>query len=149
MKIYKGIIKKVPNEKHFEDYNNGKLKMKDVHLKDTIIKMQGENGEFDVLPIKLSYQELDSKGNEMFTFDTETEVYMKSFRQTPTLYATGKELRILCELGELTPVKLVVDEREQEDRIFLNITCIQNQRMGLEESFNKTMSHKPTRGIDV
>lgn len=131
MKMYKGIIKKVPTEKHFEDYENGLIEMSDIRLAQTVVKFQGENGEFEALPIKLSYQDVDENGNEKYTYDSEADVYIKAYKQTPILYATGKEMRILIELGEFNPVKLMVSENEREDKVFLNVECVQNQHMGL------------------
>lgn len=132
MKIYKGIIKKVPKEEHFDEYHKGNLKISEVSLLDTIIKCQSEKGEFELLPIRLSYQEMDSNGNEKYTYDEKADTYLKSYRQTPILYASGKEMRILIELGEFCPVKVVVKESIKDDKSFLNIECIQNQHQGLE-----------------
>lgn len=132
MKMYKGIIKKVPTEKHFEDYSNGKIEIFDVKLKDTIITMQGENGEFEVLPFRLSYMDVDKNGNEKYTYDDESDIYIKSYKQTPILYASGKEMRILLQLDEYSPVKLICSENVKDERTFLNVECVQNQHMGLE-----------------
>ncbi len=132
MKIYKGIIKKVPSDEHFKDYEQGKLELSELSLVDTIKKIEYDNGVFEVLPIRLSYQEVDGNGNEKFIFDDDSDVYVKSYKQTPILEATGKELRILIELGEYSPVKVVVSEHEKNDSIYYNIECIQNQHCGLE-----------------
>ncbi|WOO89479.1 hypothetical protein R2F61_07255 [Mollicutes bacterium LVI A0078] len=131
MKMYKGIIKKVPTAKQFEDYNNGEIEIADVRLVDTIVELDGKGGKFETLPFRLSYQDVDENGNEKYTYDSEAGVYVKAYKQTPILYATGKEMRILLELGEFNPVKLMVSENEREDKVFLNVECVQNQHMGL------------------
>ncbi|WOO87014.1 hypothetical protein RZE82_07840 [Mollicutes bacterium LVI A0039] len=132
MKIYKGIIKKVPSEEHFKEYSEGNLDMSDLRLEDTIIRAKSDKGEFDILPIRLSYREVDKDGNEKYIYDEGADAYIKTYSQTPVLYAHGKEMRILCELGEYSPVKLVVTEEYKDDRTFLNIECVQNQHSGLE-----------------
>lgn len=132
MKIYKGIVKRVPKEEHFKAHEKGLIDMNDVKLIDTIINCSGENGEFEMLPIRLSYQELDSNGNEKFTFEEESGVYLKAYKQTPVLYARGKEMRILIELGEYSPVKIVVSEATKDEKVFYKVECIQNQHCGLE-----------------
>lgn len=131
MRMYKGIIKKVPTAKQFEDYNNGKIEIADVRLVDTIVELDGENGKFEALPFRLSYQDLNENGCEKYTYDSEADVYIKAYKQTPILYATGKEMRILIEMGEYAPVKLMASENEREDKVFLNVECVQNQHMGL------------------
>lgn len=131
MKTYRGIIRKVPTEKHFEQYEKGLIEMTDIKLADTIVKFKGENGEFEALPFRLSYQDLDENGNEKYTYDNEANVYIKAYKKTPILYATGKEMRILIEMGEFAPVKLMASENEREDKTFLNVECVQNQHMGL------------------
>lgn len=132
MKIFKGIIKRVPKEEHFEAYKSGILQMNDVKLIDTIITCQGQKSEFNMLPLRLSYQEIDKMGNEKYTFDSEKQEYFKAYKQTPILYATGKEMRIILELGEFAPVKVVTREEEKDGHTFHVIECVQNQSCGLE-----------------
>lgn len=132
MKIFKGIVKRVPKEEHFEAHENGIIEINEVKLIDTIIKCSGENGEFEMLPIRLSYQELDSNGNEKYTYDEQTDTYIKVYRTTPILYARGKEMRIIIELGDYAPVKVVVSETNSDEKVFYKIECVQNQHCGLE-----------------
>lgn len=132
MKIFKGIIKRVPKDEHFEAYDKGILDMGTVKLIDTLIKCNGAKGEFEMLPIKLSYTEVDQNGNEKYTYNEEQDVYLKSYKQTPVLYARGKELRILIELGEYNPVKIVASESTKDDKTFYKIECVQDQHLGLE-----------------
>lgn len=132
MKIFRGIVKKVPKDEHFEGYEKGILELSELSLIDTIIKCSSDKGEFEMLPIRLSYQEVDGNGNEKYTYDQDTDVYVKSYKQTPIMYARGKELRILIELGEYCPIKVVVNETMKDERIFYNIECVQNQHTGLE-----------------
>ncbi len=132
MKIFKGIVKKVPTDDHFKAYEQGLIEMSELKLIDTIRKYEGENGEFELLPIKLSYQEIDQNGNDKFIFDPDADVYIKSYKSTPTLYAKGKEMRILIELGEYTPVKIAVSEEIKEEKKYYRIVCIQNQHSGME-----------------
>lgn len=132
MKIYKGIVKRVPKEEHFDAHEKGIMDISEVKLIDTVIKCQGEDREFEILPIRLSYQELDKNGNEKYTYDEEKDVYIKAYKQTPILYARGKEMRILVELGEFSPVKVAVTESHKDDKVFYQIECVQNQHCGLE-----------------
>lgn len=132
MKIFKGIVKKVPKDEHFESHQKGIIDITEVKLFDTIIKCNGENGEFEMLPIRLSYQEVDNNGNEKFLYDDKSEAYIKSYKQTPVLYARGKEMRILIELGEYSPVKIIASESESDTGKFYKVECIQNQHCGLE-----------------
>lgn len=132
MKIFKGIVKRVPKEEHFEAYEKGIIDMADVKLIDTVITCKSEKGDFEILPIRLSYSEVDKNGNEKYTYNEVDEVYIKAYKQTPTLYARGKEMRILIELGEFSPVKVAVSEQVQEDKVFYRIECVQSQHMGLE-----------------
>ncbi len=132
MKILRGIIKKVPKEEHFDGHEKGIMELKDLTLADTIIKCNGENGEFEMLPIRLSYQDVDNNGNEKYTYDQASSAYIKNYRQTAIVYARGKEMRILVELGEYSPVKLVVSESIVDERTFYKVECVQNQHCGLE-----------------
>lgn len=132
MKIFKGIIKRVPSDEHFEAYEKGLIEISEVKLIDTIKKCDGEKGEFEILPIRLSYTEVDRNGNEKYTYNEEQDVYLKAYKQTPILYARGKEMRIIIELGEYSPVKVVVSETTKDDKVFYKIECVQNQHMGLE-----------------
>lgn len=132
MKIYKGIIKKVPSEFHFEQYKQGNLDIANLQLLDTVIEKESENGTFQMLPIRLSYVELDRNGNEKYTFNPELDKYEKTYNSTPILYATGKEMRIIIEYGEYCPVKVVVQENTDEEKVFYKIVCVQNQHYGLE-----------------
>lgn len=132
MKIFKGIVKRVPKEEHFEAYDKGILEMSDVKLIDTLIKCNGENGDFELLPIRLSYCEVDKNGNEKFTYDEQNKAYVKAYKQTPILYARGKEKRIIIELGEFSPVKVAVSEQQSEDKVFYRVECVQSQHMGME-----------------
>ncbi len=132
MKIFRGITKKVPNEEQFEAYNKGLIELSEVKLIDTLKMCSGEKNEFEMLPIRLSYQEVDKHGNEKYTYDGDKDMYTKVYKQTPILYAYGKEMRILIELGEYAPVKLVCAEQTRDEKVFYKIECIQNQHMGLE-----------------
>lgn len=131
MKVYKGIIKKVPSEKQFEMYQNGECEIFDLKLLDTIIEKTVNDKNDMVLPIRLSYQDLDNNGNEKYVYDGSADVYIKAYRQTPILYATGKELRILVEYGEYAPVKIVVKEIEYNGKMINVVECVQNQHAGL------------------
>ncbi len=132
MKIFKGIIKRVPKDEHFEAYDKGIIAMNEIKLIDTVIKCNGEKSEFEMLPIRLSYNEVDKNGNEKYTYNEEQDVYLKAYKQTPILYARGKEMRILIELGEFNPVKVVVSETVGEEKTFYKIECVQDQHTGLE-----------------
>ncbi len=133
MKIFKGITKKVPSEEHFKQFNDGTLDLAKLSLIDTIqVVTTSEGSEFQSLPIRLSYQEIDRNGNEKYIYDADAGVYTKSYKQTPILHARAKEMRILIELGEFCPVKVVCEEVLREDKVYYVIVCVQNQHMGLE-----------------
>lgn len=132
MKIYKGIVKKVPSDEQFENHANGEMEISKLSLLDTVRTIETDEGSFESLPIRLSYQDQDQNGNEKYTYDVESNVYVKSYKQTPILYAQGKEMRILIELDEYCPVKVVVREAVKDEKTFYIIVCVQNQHMGLE-----------------
>ncbi len=132
MKIYKGIVKKLPLDTQFEQFKNNEIKLSDLTLADTITVNESGENSFETLAIRLSYQELDKNGNEKYIFDENSQAYIRSYKQTPVLYASGKEMRILVELGEYAPVKIVTEQKQSGEFTYQAIVCVQNQHMGLE-----------------
>lgn len=129
IKIYSGILRKVPTDEHFEQYKKNKLDLKKVKIKDTIREIE-KNGEIiQYIPIKITYSEIDEHGNEKFILNDDGD-FEKVFKYSPILYAYGKEMRILKSLNENHPIKLVVDEINLGEKIVYKIIAIQDQTQG-------------------
>lgn len=134
LKVKTGLIKKVLSDEQFELINKNLLNPKDITLIDTIKTYTNKDGlEVEYIPIRLSSREMDKDGNEKFIFDTTKNEYLTSFAISKTMVAYGKELRILLELGEHHPVKVVVDEIEDGANTKCKIVCIQDQLIGTLE----------------
>ncbi len=133
MKIISGIIKKVLNDEQYKKLINDELKIEDVNLADTVRKKVNDRGDIvEYLPFRLSFREVDNFGNDKFIFNEETGEYKKSFRVTPIIFAYGKEMRILLETEDFNPVKIAVDEYEDEKGVIYRALCVQNQLAGLK-----------------
>jgi len=131
IKIKTGIIQKVLTQEQFKDISEGKLKPQDINLLDTVKNKQLEDGTIvEYLPIKLSYKETDKNGNNKFVEDEKTGEKKLCYEASPTLNAYGKEMRILLDMDEYTPVKVAVQEFQNEDRNSYKVLCIQNQLSG-------------------
>lgn len=128
---FTGILKKVPKAEHFKQYRDGELDLKSLSLEDTVSTIDTQNGDLDTLSVRLTKKEVDEKGNEKFILNEESGEYEPLYVTSPSLSATGKELRILLDLGELVPVKIIANEICVNERTYFNIKCIQDQRLGL------------------
>ncbi len=135
MKVYKGIIKKIPTQSQFEQYHNDEIKLKELNITDTVQKLITKEGiEIEYLNFKLSYKEVDKNGLEKYIYNQETKEYEKIYNSTSVISATGKEMRIILELGEFAPIKIIVNEKEYEgtSKIYYNALCVQNQKSGCQ-----------------
>lgn len=131
MKVLTGVIKKVLTDEQYELIKKDLIVYNDIKMIDTIKKVELENGEFfEYLPIKLSYQDQDHSGNQKYMFDEEKNEYVKSYHTTKVIRATGKEMRILLELNEYAPVKIVYSEISRDNNNYYNVVCVQNQATG-------------------
>lgn len=134
MKIISGIIKKVLNDEQYKKLINNELRIEDVKLADTVRKRINDKGDvIEYLPFRLSYREMDNFGNDKFIFNEDTGEYKKSFRVTPIIFAYGKEMRILLETVDFNPVKIAVEETNDEKGISYRALCVQNQLVGLKK----------------
>lgn len=131
MKVYQGIIKKVPTQIQFEQYAIGDLDLNTVNLIDTVQTYEKGERLIEYINIRLTFKELDNEGNEKYILNGETQEYEKVYKRTPILRAYGKEMRILLEIGEYAPVKIIANEVETEGTYKqYNVICIQDQRTG-------------------
>ncbi len=150
MKIISGIIKKVLNDEQYKKLINDELKIEDVNLADTVRKKINERGDvIEYLPFRLSFREVDNFGNDKFIFNEETGEYKKSFRVTPIIFAYGKEMRILLETEDFNPVKIAVDEYEDEKGTIYRALCVQNQLAGLKKNHDITSEHEDLFASDA
>lgn len=134
MKVISGVIKKVISDEQYELITKGIIKNDEIGLDDTVIINQGELNSVEYLPIKLSYKEVDQKGQEKYTLDEETGEYKVLYKTSPILYAYGKELRILLTLKEYHPIKVCVKQETYNSKTRHKIVVIQDQTLGKIES---------------
>ncbi len=134
MKIETGLINKVLTDEQFENIISGKLNREDVKFNDTIRVYERENKE-DILclPFRISSKDVTTSGDELFVFNQEKEEYTTSYSTTKVMYAYGKEMRILLQLGEYAPVKVTVKETIYNNKPRLVAVCVQDQTSGLIE----------------
>ncbi|MGL4589178.1 MAG: hypothetical protein ACRCUP_02980 [Mycoplasmatales bacterium] len=131
-KIFYGILKKIPTEQQFELSLKKELDLRTVSFVNTIRTTEiSENGDvIEYIPFRVSFRETDKFGNEKFILNEKTNEYEKAFKMSPVVNAYGKEMRIICEMEEYTPVKIVVREKIKGERTFYKLVCIQNQTLG-------------------
>lgn len=130
IKIESGIIKKILTEEQYELINKNLLESKDIVISDTIqsfVKKDGNNVEY--LPIRITKKDVDKDGNEKYVYNKEKNEYVTSYSVSKVLYAYGKEMRIILELGEYHPVKIAYDNDNKTGTC--KILCIQDQSTGL------------------
>jgi hypothetical protein len=130
MEIIQGVIKKVLTEEQFEKISKGELNPKDIQIEETIRIAQKKDGTtFEYLPIRISYQEVNQKGKELFSFNEETQEYQKSYSVSPIIKAYGKEMRTILELGEFSPIKIVIEKDDYNYKLM----CVQDLTTGLAD----------------
>ncbi len=131
MKVKTGICKKVISSEQYELIIKQELDPKKIRLEDTIREFTNKKGEvIQYLPIRLSYKMVDKEGREYYTLNQETQQYQVSYKVSPVINLYSKEMRIVLELGEYSPLKIVFEEQLKEDKIHYRGVCIQNQTMG-------------------
>lgn len=131
MKVITGVIKKVITDEQYELIKQDLLNGNEIKLNETVRRIETDREEsYEYLPIRISYQDVDINGNEKYVYNEEKEEYIKSYVSSPILCATAKEMRILLELEEYSPVKIVYQEVLKNERKYFNIVCVQNQLSG-------------------
>jgi len=131
IKIKSGVIQKVLTEEQFKKISSGELDPKDITIFDTIRTRKTEDGSIvEYLPIKLSSKEVDKKGNVKFVENEETGEKNVCYQITNIMNAYGKEMRILLDMDEYSPVKVAVEENNYEFKKSYKVLCIQNQLSG-------------------
>ncbi len=118
LKIYNGVIKKVPTDEMFEKALKDEVNLKEITLEDTIRKASNDE---EYLLVRLSYQSTPAS-------DEDRDVVYKT---TPILKAKNKEMRILCEMGEYHPVKVVATEYERNGQKYHDVVCVQDNLTGM------------------
>ncbi len=129
-KIFSGVLKKVPTEEMFEKSLKNELNLKDITFEDTIRKSNNEKQNEYVL-FRLSYQESTGAGQVKYVLNEETQEFEKVYKMTPIMAAFNKEMRIVCQLGEYHPVKVIAIEKEKNGKKFYDAICIQDQLTGI------------------
>lgn len=128
-KIFRGILKKVPTDELFDKSIKGEINLKNITFEDTIRKSATEKKDEYVL-FRLSYQESTNDGQGKYVLNEQTQEFEKAYRMTPIISAYNKEMRIICELGEYHPVKVVAKEIEKNNKKYYDVVCIQDQTKG-------------------
>lgn len=130
-KVFSGVLKKVPTDEMFEKSLKNELDLQEVDFKDTIRVSTGEN-QLEYLLFRLSFQESTREGQGKYVLNEETQEFEKVYRMTPVIAAYSKEMRIICELEEYHPVKVVVFEKQKNGKKQYDLICIQDQMVGLK-----------------
>lgn len=136
--VYKGMIKIVPLEKHFQQYQENKINITDLKLQDTMTRTKDG---IEQLKFKISY--LDGNDKQL------GGVRIQNYATTGELVAYGKEARVIAELGKYAPVKVVCTRFENERYTQMKVECVQSQAMGMEKAVDQSINHTPRQGIDI
>lgn len=129
-KIFSGILKKVPTEEMFEKSIKNEVDLKSITFEDTI-RITNNEKKSEYLLFRLSYQESTGNGQVKYVLNEETQEFEKVYRMTPIIAAYNKEMRIICELGEYHPVKVIAIEKEKNGKKYYDTICIQDQLKGV------------------
>lgn len=132
-KVFSGILKKVPTEEMFDKSLKNEINLNEITFEHTIRKTKPENEREskEYLLFRLSFQEATGDGKGKYILNEATQEFEKVYRLTPIVAAYGKEMRIICELGEYHPVKIVVYEKIKNERKYYDLICIQDQMIGI------------------
>lgn len=134
MKVLTGIINKVLTEEQFEEVLNKNVERNSIDIEDTIRYLNNKNGDpIAYVQIKLSKKEVDRKGRDKQIYNEDKGEYEVCYTTSKIINAYNKEMRIIMELGEYSPVKIVVEEKLVDGSIYLNALCIQDQTLGILE----------------
>lgn len=130
--IRSGILNTVLTNQQYEDIKNGTIEPNDIQMQDTIREFVNKDNEVvEYLPFKISYKDTDKNGKDKYIFNEETKEFQPSYFYSPVIYAYGKELRILLELGAHAPVKIVYQEQWNDGNLYRTLICVQDQRCGM------------------
>ncbi len=129
-KIFRGVLKKVPTDELFDKSVKGEIDLKEITFEDTLRSSTDEE-KSKYLLFRMSYQESTTNGQGKYILNEETQEYEKAYRTTPIISARSKEMRIICELGEYHPVKVVVKETQRNGKNYYDVVCVQDQTKGL------------------
>lgn len=138
LNVYKGMIKLVPLEKHYQQYQVNNVDLMDLKLED--IMTRTEDG-LEQLKFKISYLDGSEKQSD--------GISVQNYATTGELVAYGKEARVLTELGKYAPVKVVCTRLESERYIQMKVECVQSQAMGMEKPIDQPINQTPNRGLDI
>ncbi len=126
-----GILKPILKPEQYDALKEGNINFDEINLSDTIREFETKDEKkVEYLPFKISYKDVDYNGKEKYIYNEETQEFQVNYFTTPVIYAYGKEMRILLELGALSPVKIVYEETYQDKHLYRSAICIQNQRSG-------------------
>jgi hypothetical protein len=129
LKIRSGVIKKVLTDEQYEMIKNEEILSSEIDLIDTVRTTEHEDGTIvQYLPFRVSFKEVDPKGNEKYIYNDESDEYVLSYKTSPILCAFSKEMRIILEMKEYTPIKVVVEEFSESKKY--KVLCVQNQLSG-------------------
>ncbi len=132
MEIITGIINKVFTEDQFELVATGKIAREDIELQDTTRTYENNKGDIvEYLPIRISSKDVDKNGKDKYIFDEEKNEYQISYTTTQILNVYGKEMRIIKQLGEYAPVKVVIQKDKSNGRTYSKVVCVQDQTLGI------------------
>ena len=135
MKILSGIMKKVLTEDQYDELAKGTLSQQDIKLLDMVLgnfylNMEETKEEFRYLPFRISYKDVDLNGNDKYIYNDEKEEFQKVYRVSPIIYAYNKEMRVLLEMEDYNPIKVVVEDNGEENIVSYKLICVQNQLAG-------------------
>ncbi|MBL0701605.1 MAG: hypothetical protein JJV90_00640 [Spiroplasma sp.] len=134
LKIKSGVIKKVLTDEQFDLVMSKKIEGTEISLDETVRELEKEDGTVvEYLPFRVSFKEFDNKGNDKYIFNEEKKEYQLCYKISPIIRAYGKEMRILLEMKEYNPVKVVVEESINEKGKLTKLICVQNQLNGILE----------------
>ncbi len=129
--VRSGLLNTVLSPEQYEMLKNGVITTADIEIEDTIRQYKNEDGEVvDYLPFKICYRDVDKHGKDKYIFNEEKNEYQPSYFYSPVIYAYGKELRILLELGIHAPIKVVYKEQWNDGDLYRTAICIQDQKTG-------------------
>lgn len=132
--IRSGLVNTVLNASQYEKVKNNEMVGVEIPIEETVqIFTNDKNEQVEYLPFKISYKDVDSNGKERYIYNDEKKEFQQNYFYSPVIYAYGKEMRILLELGNHAPIKLVYQEQWKDGKLYRTAVCIQNQRMGIKD----------------
>lgn len=130
--VRSGLLSKVLKTEQYEQLKKGEITK--VELVDTVREYENSDGEvIQYLPFEICYKDTDKHGKDKYIYNEQTGEYEHSYFYSPVIYAYGKEMRILLELGEKAPVKVVYKEQWNDGDLYRTAICIQDNKKGILE----------------